>query len=154
MRIATRNRWFFSALATILFVAIGCKPSGQGHTGVYILFEGRPAINKEGIFINNHLVGKITATEFKGSTITRLTVAIGSDFKKQISSNWVFYADNGRILAEPLQSSGKKLQAGDKLCGFSSIGALNWFKFKTLLNDRSYKASKRAESLAKRFELL
>lgn len=146
----------FSMVVLVLFFLsiLGCDQFVQNNTSTYVMFEGRPNLHHQEVFFNGKIIGRITASDHKGSTITRLAIAIAPQFKNRVNSNWILYADRGRLKAERLQGSSAPFEDGDILCGFSSIGALQWFKFKTLLNDRSYKAAKRAEYLAKRFELL
>ena len=66
-------------------------------------------------------------------------------------SNWVFFVDNGRLTAFRIAPLGKPTTQGDNLCGFGSKAALNWFRFKTLLTNRIYKARQIADTLTRRF---
>lgn len=145
------RRSVFVALTISIMAATGCGNAVKNDWGVYVMFDGRPNLNDNQVYFSGRCVGEIKAKDYKGTTITRLLVTISPEYKDQFSDSWAFYADAGRLLAVRLQGGGTPLQNGDKLCGFSSKAAFNWFKFKTLLSDRTYKASKLAENLFKRF---
>jgi hypothetical protein len=80
-----------------------------------------------------------------------VTVQLAPDYTKEAGNHWAFYVEDGRLMGSKLSGSGQPLNSGDQICGFSSKAALNWFKVKTLLTDRVFKATQKAESLSRRF---
>lgn len=145
-------RKFLVALI-IAILAAGCSQGVKNDSGVYVMFDGRPNLSSDHhVYYNGFTVGEIKAVEFKGSTITRMTIAIAPQYKNRVDDHWAFYVDRGRLLAVRLKGGGAPLRDGDKLCGFKTSTAYHWFKFKTLLSDRAYKAGKRANHLFARFE--
>jgi hypothetical protein len=80
-----------------------------------------------------------------------ITIDFLPEFKKHVGRHWVFFVDNGRIQAARIGTAIRSISADERLCGFHSKSAFHWFKFKTLLSDRVYKASLRAEMLYRRY---
>lgn len=117
------------------------------------MFDGRPNITQPEVYFANKVVGKITSRQMGKGSVEMITIGLLPEFKKQVGRHWVFFVDTGRIQAARIGSAGKTISADDRLCGFRSKSAFHWFKFKTLLSDRVYKASLRAETLYRRYVL-
>lgn len=137
-------------LGLILFFIGGCEitPSKQG---LDIMFDGRANITQPEVYFSNKVVGEIMSRQLGNGSVEMITITLAPEFENQIGRHWVFYIRNGRLIAARIGSDRKTLPADAKLCGFHSKSALNWFKFKTLLDDRVYRASLRAEQLYRRF---
>lgn len=115
------------------------------------MFDGRPNITQNEVYFANKVIGKITSRQMGKGSVEMITIGLAPEFKKHVGPHWVFFVDRGRIQAARIGSAGKSISADERLCGFLSKSALNWFKFKTLLKDRVYQASLRAEMLYRRF---
>ena len=137
-------------LVLILLFLVSCQPDGTSK-GIQVMFDGRTSINISEVYHSNKSVGKITSRQMGKGSVEMVTIALAPEFKRLVGKHWAFYVSNGRLLAIRIVNTGHALKAEEKLCGFHSKAALNWFKFKTLLNDRTYKASLRAEQLYRRF---
>jgi hypothetical protein len=134
----------------VLLFLVGCD-KGASKKGIQVMFDGRTDIYKNEVYYSHKVVGKITSRQMGRSSVEMVTIALVPEFKRLMGKHWAFYVSNGRIWVVRIGNSGHALSAEEKLCGFHSKAALNWFKFKTLLNDRVYKASLRAEQLYRRF---
>ena len=141
---------FVLALALVLLFFVGCE-IGATKKGIRVMFDGRTDIYRSEVYHAHKVVGKIISRQKGKSSVEMVTIALVPEFKRLMGKNWAFYVSNGRIWAARIGHTGHALSAEEKLCGFNSKAALNWFKFKTLLNDRAYKASLRAERLYRRF---
>ena len=145
-------RFFFAVgLALFYLGAAGCSQSGSGQEGIQVMFERNPRIYKTEIYYFGQVIGEVIDQKPGNGAAYKVVVRLNSDYAKDVGQHWVLYADNGCLNAATLYVSGQPLAAGGKLCGFDSKAALNWFKFKTLLTDRVYKATQKAELLSRRF---
>ena len=115
------------------------------------MFEGNPRIYKQDVYFRGRTIGQILDQKVGGGSVYKITIRLLPEFARTAGKNWVFFADHGRLHASRISATGQPLAAGDKACGFSSKAGLTWFKFKTLLNDRVYKANQKAENLSRRF---
>jgi hypothetical protein len=145
--------WIWGALGlALVFLALGgCNSSGSPREGIHVMFEGVPGIYKQEVLYFGQTVGQVLDQKAGQGSIYRVTIRLAPEFGNAAGTQWAFYVDNGVLNAAPLGGSGRQLAAGDAVCGFGSKAALNWFKVKTLLTDRVYKASQKAESLSRRF---
>lgn len=134
----------------LLAAAAGCQ-GRSGKEGVYVMFEGNPGIYHNEVYYRGRIVGTIQNKEIKNGTTGRIAIKIDPDYRQYAGQHWAFYVDHGRLIADRLNSSGKSIQPGDTMCGFSSKSAFTWFKVKTLLGNRVLKAHRRAEKLNRRF---
>lgn len=141
--------WMAIAVAMVAGVA-GCQnTSGDG--GIQVMFSGVPKIHHPDVYHHGRVVGSILEQSTVKSGASMVTIRITSDYKQHAGHHWAFYVDMGRLTAGKLNSSGHPVNAGDRMCGFQSKAAFNWFKVKTLLSDRVAKAGRRAEKLYRRF---
>ena len=124
------------ALALVLIFLIGCEIDAS-KKGIQVMFDGRTDIFKNEVYYANKVVGKIISRQRGRSSVEMVTIALVPEFKRLMGKNWAFYVSNGRIWAARIGHTGHALSADEKLCGFHSKAALNWFKFKTLLNART-----------------
>lgn len=145
MRLRTR----FSITLIIAAVAFGCAPQVK-QDGNAVLFDGIINLYEEGVYFGGERVGSIQSREIAGG-ITKLIIRLSPDFVAQTGNNLALYIHAGRLEAAMLQRIGQTLGKDALLCGFASKSELNWFKIKTLLNDRIDAAQKRAAALQMRF---
>jgi hypothetical protein len=131
-------------LGLVILLLVGCNAASSKH-GLQVMFDGQPNITQPEVYFANKVVGKITSRQMGKGSVEMITIGLLPEFKKQVGRHWVFFADSGRIQAARIGSAGKPISADDRLCGFRSKSAFHWFKFKTLLSDRVYKASLLAE---------
>ncbi len=134
----------------MFLVLAGCQPGGQ-QDGIHVMFEEKPRINGDGVFWHGQTIGTVSGIQVGNNAITKVTVRLDNPFKQHAGHNWAFYVHRGRLMADRLSITGESVATGDHVCGFSSKAALNWFKIKTLLNNRVSKAKRRAQSLERRF---
>jgi hypothetical protein len=133
----------------VLFLLAGCNAAAP-QPGIQVVFDGRPNIAQHEVYFANKVVGEMTSRQAGNGSVELISLNLAPEFKQQVGRHWVFFVDHGRIRAARIGSSGKPLAADEMLCGFRSKSALNWFKFTTLLSDRVYRASKRAQLLHRR----
>lgn len=122
-----------------------------GKSGIHVMFDAKPHIVDDNVYWHGKTIGAVAGIENGKTAITRVTVTLDSQFKAYAGHHWAFYVDKGRLMADRHSTTGKQLATGEAVCGFSSKAALNWFKVKTLLNDRVANAMRRAASLQQRF---
>ena len=139
----------FVALLIVAF-AVGCAPQGK-QEGYAVLFDGMVNIYEDAIYFNGNEVGRVLTKEVGGAGTTKLTVALSPELVAGTGNNLALYAHAGRLEATTLQRMGQALEKDAPLCGFISKSELNWFKIKTLLNDRINAAKKRAAALQAQF---
>ena len=139
----------FVALLVVAII-IGCAPQGN-QEGYAVLFDGMVNIFEDAIYFNGNEVGRVLAKEVAGAGATKLTVALSPELVAETGNNLALYAHAGRLEATTLQRMGHTLEKDAPLCGFTSKSELNWFKIKTLLNDRIKAAKKRAAELQAQF---
>ncbi len=149
-----QNHWIklLCALGLTFLLLVGCN-AASSKQGLQVMFDGRPNITQPEVYFANKVVGKIISRQMGKGSVEMITIGFTPEFKKHVGSHWVFFVDNGRIQAARIGSAGTSLSADGRLCGFRSKSALHWFKFKTLLSDRVYKASLRAQMLYRRYML-
>lgn len=136
----------------ILWFFMGCD-IGPADKGLQVMFDGQAQIYRNDVYYFHKVVGKITSRQRGNSGIEMMTIELAPEFKQLVGSNWAFFVENGRIAAVKFGNGSQAMGPEDKLNGFQSKAALNWFKFKTLLNDRAYRAALRAEGLYRRSNL-
>ena len=140
-----------STLVLFMFVILaGCQPGASGQ-GIWAYFKTPPPVYQEAVYWRGKVVGKIMNQEVGRGSVARINLALDPSFEARFGTNWAFFIDGGRLTAGQLSLSGTPLRPGQKVSGFNSRAAFNWFKFKTLLNDRVGKAMRRAEQLQLRF---
>lgn len=152
MIVQNHRRKLFWTLGLVFFLLVGCNEASSKHD-LQVMFDGRPNITQPDVYFANKVVGKITDRQMGKGSVEMIAISLLPEFKKQIGRHWVFFVDNGRIQAARIGSADTPISDDDRLCGFRSKSAFNWFRFKTLLSDRVYKASLRAEMLHRRFAL-
>ena len=118
---------------------------------IEVMFADNPRVYKENIYYQGVAIGQIIGQTAGHGSVYKVTVRLVPEYRKEAGRHWVFYADNGALNASKISPAGQPLGAGDKVCGFDSKAALNWFKLKTLLSDRVYKANRMANELSRRF---
>lgn len=143
--------WTAIILTTALIGLWGCDSMTSEPKGIEVMFAGNPRINKEKVYYQGIVVGQILNQATGKGSIHKITVQLVPAYQKEAGQHWVFYADNGSLNVSRISPAGQALGAGDKVCGFGSKAALNWFKLKTLLTDRVYKANRIADERSRRF---
>ena len=143
--------WSAVALMVIFIGLIGCNPMTSRQEGINVMFEDNPRIYKQDVYYHGKTVGHVLNQTAGGGSVYKVTIRLLPEYGKEAGRHWVFYADNGALNASRISAAGQPLTAGDKACGFGSKAAFNWFKLKTLLSDRVYKANQKAEALYRRF---
>ncbi len=152
MNVQNHRMQLFGTLGLVLLWLVGCD-AASSKPDVEVMFDGRPNIAQPQVYFANRVVGNITSRQMGKGSVEMMTIDLAPEFKKHIGRHWVFYVDNGLVRAARIGSAAKPLSEDARLCGFRSKSDLNWFKFKTLLSDRVYKASLRAEMLYRRYVL-
>ncbi len=150
MRVRFKSAFAILILSVAIFLVQGCQPSGQ-NDGIHIMFEKTPHIVTDEVYWHGQPIGTISDTQVGPYDVTRVTLRLDPQFRKQAGHHWAFYAQGGRLVADRLATSGDTVDPGDHVCGFASKAALNWFKIKTLLNNRVATAKRRADNLSRRF---
>ncbi len=143
--------WSAIALAMVFSGLIGCGPVTSSQEGIVVMFDANPRIYKQDVYYRGQLVGRVLNQEAGAGSVYKVTIRLLPEYGQAVGKHWVFYASSGSLNATQISASGEPLAVGDKVCGFSSKAALNWFKLKTLLTDRVYKANQKAEALSRRF---
>ena len=152
LMIASKMRlWNAIALVMALIGLMGCSPMVASQEGIDVMFEGNPRIYKQDVYYRGQVIGQILNQEEGNGSVYKVSIRLVPEYDKEAGKHWVFYADNGGLNASKISAGGQPLTKGDKICGFSSKAALNWFKLKTLLSDRVYKANQIAGALSRRF---
>ena len=134
------------ALAIILGVALNQTPHNDD-VGYIIVFNGMPDIRKEGIYYENQEVGRITNTVKGSKDVVAFTAVLDEAFIQEMGMNVVFFPEYGALKAFRLQSVSPPLPEDFVFSGFSSKASLNWFKFRTIFNNRITSANRRALKL-------
>lgn len=140
-----RLRLGFVMVLVIIVLSVGCAPQSK-QDGYTVLFDGMVNITDEAIFFRGADVGRVLSSEENGG-VTRVTVTLSPDLVTEAGNTIALYAYAGRLEVTRLQRMGQALEKEDLICGFVSKGELNWFKIKTLLNDRISAAKKRVAAL-------
>ncbi len=133
----------------VLAGVTGCQETAGD--GIHVMFKGVPKIHDTEVYHRGRVVGSVLEQSTVEGGTSMVTIRVSPDYKKHAGHHWAFYVDMGRLTAGRLNSSGSPLKPGDRVCGFHSKSALNWFKVKTLLGDRISAAGRRAEKLHRRF---
>jgi hypothetical protein len=133
-----------------LMIGAGCAPQPSQKAGQAVFFDGLTNVFDDGVYLRGTRIGNIQAAETGKGNVTRINIAIAPEFASNMGAHMAFYVDGGRLEAAQLQNFGTALEAGAPLCGFASKAEFNWFKFKTLLNDRVGAARQRALALQAR----
>lgn len=138
------------AAVLLLAAAFACvdRPSQDGYA---VLFEGAVEVYEDGIYDGGIVVGKIQSKSISPNYATRMMITLLPEFADQAGNHIVFYVRVGRLEVDRLKNFGDPLTKGAILCGFESKGSLNWFKTKSLLNDRIAMATQRSMVLQERF---
>jgi len=147
-----RYKKVISSILVLLWVSLcsSCQPS-QSQEGIHVMFEGEPKIYHPEVFFHGRAVGEIQAKVMGNGFVSRITIHIDPQYEQYAGRHWVFYVDNGRLTAGRINGTGEPIRAGDRVCGFQSKAAFQWFKVKTLLSDRISTANRRADKLFQRF---
>jgi hypothetical protein len=143
--------WIAIVLAMAVIGLVGCNPMTSSQQGRGVMFESPPRIYKQEVYYRGQAIGRILDQKTGQGSVHKVTIQLASEHINKDGSNWVFYVDNGRLTAFRIAAFGNPLAKGDNICGFSSKAALNWFRFKTLLTNRIYKANQIADTLTRRF---
>jgi hypothetical protein len=147
------QRWLITGILVLIVVlGIGTLTTtppepGRGGGGYAIVFDGMPKLYNDHIFLSNEIVGKIQSKIEGTSGVVKMMVDLNAEFVDQVGNSIAFYPDHGRLSAVKLQTAGESLPKDAVLCGFSSKGALNWFKLKTIFSNRVTAAGRRTEAL-------
>ena len=145
-------RYWVAVVLTMAGIGLaGCNPMTSGRQGRGVIFENSPRIYKQEVYYRGRAIGKILEQKNGNGSAHKVTIQLSPDHKDKADSNWVYFVDNGRLTAFQIAPSGKPTAQGCNLCGFGSKAALNWFRFKTLLTNRTYKARQIADTLTRRF---
>ena len=150
MGIMVRRISFVVVALMVIEGVIGCQNTTGGE-GIHVMFKRAPKIHHSEVYHRGRVVGTILEQASVHDGASRVTIRIAPDYRQYAGHHWAFYMDTGRLTAGRLKSSGHPMQPGDRMCGFHSKAAFNWFKVKTLLGDRIAEAGRRAEKLHRRF---
>jgi hypothetical protein len=145
------RHWSTIVIAMAVIGLIACNPMNSSQQGHGVVLEGQPRIYKQEVYYHGQTIGKILDQKIGKEWVQKITIQLLPDHQNIIGSNWVFYVDQGRLNAFKIAAFGKPLPKGANICGFSSKAALNWFRFKTLLTNRIYRANQIADALTRRF---
>lgn len=139
-----------AGIFALVLALLGCQPGGK-EQGIQVYFNAPPTLYKQDVYWQGQAIGKILGQETGQSPVTRVTIALDAPFESKIGPNWAFFANNGRLHAGRLAIGAEASATEIYVNGFTSKAAFNWFKFKTLINDRVGKAKRRAGRLHARF---
>ncbi len=143
-----------AGLWCLLLAVVGCaRETTTAEDGYAVLFGGIPQVYDKGVYFNGESVGTIESTQASAANVTKMVVSLAPEFVQTMGNNMAFYVNAGRLEAAPLQNIGQAYVKGEPLCGFHSKADLNWFKFKTLMLDRTLAARELALGLQARFDL-
>ena len=148
---AKKVKYIAVAVMVLVAVAVAAGCQNTSGEGIHVMFKGIPKIHHAEVYHHGRVVGSIVDHSTVHGGASMVTIRISPDYKQHAGQHWAFYVDMGRLTAGRLNSSGNPLKTGDRLCGFHSKSAFNWFKVKTLLVDRISAAGRRAEKLHRRF---
>jgi hypothetical protein len=143
--------WIAIVLAMAGIGLTGCNPMTSGRQGRGVMFESSPRIYKQEVYYRGRAIGKIVDQKTGHGSVHKISIQLSPEHTDKADSNWVFYVDNGRLTAFRIAPFGNQTAQGENLCGFGSKAALNWFRLKTLLTNRIYKARQIADGLTRRF---
>ncbi|MDA8139843.1 MAG: hypothetical protein M0036_14430 [Desulfobacteraceae bacterium] len=143
-----RRRVGILLLLSILALFSGCaKAKQEGHA---VMFEGLVQLGEQGVYFKGERVGEVLSLDQGAGYVTRAMVRLSPEFITHMGNNMALYVDSGLLQADTLQGMGGEFDPTVPICGFGSQAAFNWFKFKTLLNDRVFVARQRALELQAR----
>lgn len=147
------HRWAIVWIVTTLALAAGCsvQSTSRPAEGYYVMFDRLPELFDDAIYYGGAKVGTILSRATGKMGGAQMTITLEEGFAGKIGNAVVFYVTQGHLEVEPLLYGAGLLQKGTVLCGFASKTGLLWFKFKTLLTDRSSAAKARALTLKERF---
>lgn len=143
--------WIAIALAMVCIGLVGCNPMTSNRQGRGVMFESPPRIYKQEVYYGGRAIGRIVDQKTGHGSVHKVTIQLSPEHINKSDSNWVFYVEKGRLTAFRIAPFGNPAAQGDNICGFGSKAALNWFRFKTILTNRIYKARQIADILTRRF---
>lgn len=142
---------YYGVFALLLIVALNGCQTYSTKDGIHVMFNGVPKIYHDQVYFHGQVVGKIVDKQVQNGPVAKVNIQIDSNFREDSGRHWAFYVANGRLTVGRLNSSGRPLTAGDRVCGFHSKSDFTWFKVRTLLGPRISKANRRADKLYERF---
>jgi hypothetical protein len=151
MNVSEMRYWIAVMLSMAVIGLVGCNPMTSSQQGLGVMFDSPPRIFKQEVYYRGQAIGRILDQKTGQGSVHKVTIQLAPEHINKAGSNWVFYVDNGRLTAFRIAAFGNPAANGDNICGFSSKAALNWFRFKTLLTNRIYKANQIADVLTRRF---
>jgi hypothetical protein len=151
MSVSGMRYWFVVVIAMACIGLTGCNPLTSDQQGHDVIFENAPGIYKQEIYYRGRTIGRILDQKTGQGWVHKVTIQLSPEHAGKTDSNWVYYVNKGRLTAYRIAALGNPQDQGVNICGFDSKAALNWFRFKTLLTNRIYKARQMADSLTRRF---
>jgi hypothetical protein len=145
------KRWIAIVLAVAGIGLAGCNPMTSSRQGLGVVFENPPRIYQQEVYFRGQTIGQILDQETGRGSVHKVTIQLAPEHLNKAASNWVFYVDKGRLNAFQIAAFGNPPDPEANICGFGSKAALNWFRFRTLLTNRIYKAGQIANDLTRRF---
>lgn len=112
-----------------------------------VVFEDKPALDSDKVYARGFEIGSILSQELADNGRVVIKISVDNEHKKLMTENAVFYADEGRLEYDTVGESGKNLQEGAKILGFTGKTGLYWFKTKNKFNDLSGAALQQAQEL-------
>lgn len=146
-----KKNWIAVVLAMVGIGLAGCNPMTSSGQGLGVIFKTPPRIYKQEVYFRGQVIGRILNQKTGNGSVHKVTIQLAPEHLNKAASNWVFYADKGRLTAFQIAAFGNPPAQGDNICGFGSETALNWFRLRTLLTNRIYKARQIAGDLTRRF---
>ena len=143
--------WIAVVLAMAGIGLTCCNPMTSSRQGLAVIFESPTRIYKQEVYFRGQSIGRILGQETGKGSVQKVSIQLSADHIDKAASNWVYYVDNGRLTAFRIAPFGNSRDQGANICGFNSKAALNWFRFRTLLTNRIYKAGQIADTLTRRF---
>ena len=143
--------WIAIVLAMTGFGFAGCNPMASSRQGLDVMFESPPGICNQEVYYHGRTIGRILDQKTGRGSVHKVTIQLSPEHNNKSGTNWVFYVDNGRLTAFRIAAFDNPLAQSGNLCGFSSKAALNWFRVKTMLTNRVYKARQIADTLTRQF---
>jgi len=137
---------FFLAISILLTAC-----SNGGTDGYFVFLDDRFYLSEEDIYDKGTVIGQVLSSDISGDNKGRIKVKIENSHQYLMTDQATFYIDAGRLYYDSFKKFGTPLENGSRLLGFTSEGALRWFKTRTLFSDPATVAARQAEVLSGRF---
>ncbi len=119
--------------------------------GYSIFFDDRIHLSDERVYYKGTVIGSVVSVENSNDNKAMAKIKIDSAHRYLIMDQATFYVDGGSLHYDSFKKFGNPLDNGARLLGFSSRGALKWFKTRTLFTRSAAVAAKQAAAISEGF---